>query len=191
MHKRIDREHLRVEHELFEIFPECAQFLLGPAVDAQPVAVEHRVVQRRIFPLGIFKERLHRLFPDPAAGNVDDARHRFGVKRIARHPQIGENVLDLLALEELETAEDLVRDPVFGELLLVRAGQGVDAHENGKIGETVSLRPQGHDRLCAVERLARLVLRLVPDGFFPLGIVRVKGLSLAARIVRDGGIRKR
>ncbi len=53
--------------------------------------------------------------------------------RVVQQVQIGQNVLDLLALVELQAVDDLVRDALQPQGVFDRPREGVDAVEDGKV----------------------------------------------------------
>ena len=89
-----------LDDQLFEQGAEGAHPLLGSGVEGEQVDVEHGVVHGEVVVGGVRLERLHRLGADAALRDVDDAGDRLAVKGVVDHAQIGEQVLDLLALVE-------------------------------------------------------------------------------------------
>lgn len=102
--------------------------------------------------------------------------------------QIREQILDFLALVELEAAEHLVRHAVLGKFLLVCAGERVDAHEDGEVGKAVPLAHEVADGARDPKRLVVLRFRLVVLRLAPLAVLRPQHLVLAAAVVADDGI---
>ena len=121
--------------------------------------------------------------PIPRLGEVDDAHRRLAVEGIVDEPQIREQILDLLALEELEAAEHLIGDAVRGKLLLERPRQSVQAHQNGEVGIFISPVHQPRYRMRYVPRLAALLLRLENLRLFPLVVLRPERLVLAMPVI--------
>ncbi len=70
---------------------------------------------------------------DAALGHVEDAAQRDGVLRVGQHPQVGEDVPDLLALVEADTADDLVGQADADEDLFEDTGLGVGPVEDGDV----------------------------------------------------------
>ena len=87
---------------------------------------------------------------DAALGEVDDAQERHLIHRVGDHPEVGDGVLHLLALEELGAADQHVRDVLETELLLEGAALGVGAVEDGEVAvgdirlEALQLDPLDH-----------------------------------------------
>ena len=129
-----------LDDQLFEEGAEGAHLLLAARVEGELVHVQHGVVHGEVVFGGVLFEHLDGARADAALGHVDDAGDRLAVEGVVDDAQVGEQVLDLLALVEAEAAEHLVRDAVFGKFLLVRAGERVDAHEHGEVGKAVALR---------------------------------------------------
>ena len=124
--------------------------------------------------------------PMPRGGRVDDPEQGHVVPRVVDQPQIGQDVLDLLALEELEPVDHLVGHGLLAEGQLQRPGQGVDAVEDGEIpgtapaGEDLRGDPRG-------DALGLVLLRGVggqPHGH-PLAVLREEALLLALDVVGD------
>ncbi|VWX46794.1 conserved hypothetical protein [Micrococcus sp. 116] len=130
--------------------------------------------------------------PDAPLGLVEDAAHVDVVVGVDDHPQVGERVLDLLAVVEARAADDPVRDAARHQPLLERTGLRVGPVEHGDVGRAdpvLVLQPVdgGGDPL----RLGGLVLRGVADdrGALPLG--RPQALGTAVRVALDhrvGGV---
>src|SRR5690606_22135800 len=68
---------------------------------------------------------LDRCFPDPAARQIDNPPQRDLISRVGDQPQIGEDILNLLALIEPQPAEDAVGEIGTDTLLFKRAGLGI------------------------------------------------------------------
>ena len=77
----------------------------------------------------------HRLgaVADAALGHVEDAAQRDGVLGVGQHPQVRQDVPDLLALVEADPADDLVGQADPDEDLLEDTGLGVGAVEDGDV----------------------------------------------------------
>ena len=76
-------------------------------------------------------ERLHHALADAARRHVDDAAQADVVVRVEDQPQVGERVLDFLALVEPDAADDLVGDAGPPQRVFDRARLGVGAVEDG------------------------------------------------------------
>ncbi len=68
---------------------------------------------------------------DAAGRLVDDAQKVFGIGGIGKYGQIGQEVLDLLALVKMQAANDGVGDFVLEEGVFEHAGLGVGAVQDG------------------------------------------------------------
>jgi len=80
---------------------------------------------------------VHHAFPDAPGGRVDDPPQTDIVVRIEEQLQVGEGVLDLLALVEADAADDAVGEVLPAEGILEDARLGVGAVEHG--GERVGV----------------------------------------------------
>ena len=78
----------------------------------------------------------------PARRRVDDPQQRDVVVRVVQQVQIGQDVLDLLALVELQAVDDLVRDALLPQRVFDQPREGVDAVEDGKVARPA---PAGAD----------------------------------------------
>ena len=184
--------HLRaLDDQLFEEGAEGAHLLFAARVEGEFVYVQHGVVDGEFFPAGVLFERFHRLCADAALGHVDDAGDRLAVEGVVDDAQVGEQVFDLLAFVEAEAAEHLVRHVVFGKLLLVGAGERVDAHEHREVGEGIALPHQIADAAGDVQRLVLFLFRpIVVQRHFPFLVFRPKLLVAPAAVVADDGVGK-
>ena len=91
---------------------------------------------------------------DTARRIVDDALEGLFVVGVGNQPEVGNHVLDLLALVETQAAVDAIRDIVPTHLLLKRAALRVRAVEDGKVAPVaVILLPQPLDVLRHDHRL--------------------------------------
>src|SRR5688500_5630328 len=84
---------------------------------------------------GSLSQLLERSRSDAARGEIDDARQRAIVVGIGYEPQVGERVLDLLALEEAQAAVDAVGDAGGEERVLQHARLGVGAVEHRELAQ--------------------------------------------------------
>ena len=83
--------------------------------------------------IGVVGKPVDRRLADAARRRVDDAAQRDAVLRIVQQVQVREDVLDFLALEELQPVDHLVGHAALAQGELERAAQGVDAIEDGEI----------------------------------------------------------
>ncbi len=107
--------------------------------------------------------------PDPAPGHVDHALEAEPVPRVGDEPQVGDHVLDLFALVELQPPHHGVGDVPLHEGVLEDPGLGVGAVEHREVGPPAALgEPAALDLLGHVLGLAVLVPRLEhPDLLTP------------------------
>ena len=128
------------------------------------------------------RERLHRGHggvPDPSLRRVDGAPERDHVLRIGEELEVGEDVLDLLALVEAHPAEDAVGHPDPHQDVLDHSRLRVGPIEDRDVPVAERfLVPQAFDLLRDEVRLAVLVVGahtddLVPD---PASVQRFFGL---------------
>ena len=75
----------------------------------------------------------HRCCADTASRIVDDTLDGFLIIRISHQSEIGNNILDFLALIEAQSAIDAIRNALPSELLLEAAALGVGTIQNGEI----------------------------------------------------------
>ena len=92
---------------------------------------------------------------DAARGGVDDAAQRLVVARVHDQPNVGEHILDLLALVERHAAVYLIRDVAAAQRLFQRARLRVGAVEYGHVAV---LHPSGADGRVDVRREQRRLL---------------------------------
>ena len=102
---------------------------------------------------------------DTARRIVDDALEGLFIVGVGNQPEVGNHVLDLLALVETQSAVDAIRDIVPAHLLLKRPALRVRAVEDGKVTPiAVILLPQPfdvlrHDHRLLLVRIGRLQLQ--------------------------------
>ena len=121
-------------------------------------------------------------------GLIDDAAEPQAVIGVIQHRQIGQNILDLLAVEELEAADDAVRDPLPDEHLLQGAGKGVHPVQDGMVtvfgAFFVVFADGGGDEV----GLPLLIGRLVVQHLLSPAVLGPQGLALALAVAADDGI---
>ena len=136
-------------------------------------------------------ERLHHALADAARRHVDDAPQADVVVRIEHQPQVGERVLDFLALVEPDAADDLVGDAGAAQRVFDRARLRVGAiQDRDRVLDVVVQRRRGdgaRDELGLVEVVAGPVVEH-PRAARALG---VEPLLLAVAVLGDdrrGGV---
>ena len=126
---------------------------------------------------------------DAALGHVEDAAQVDRVGGVGQHPQVGQRVLDLLALVEPGAADDLVRQPHPDEDLLERPRLGVGAVEHRDVAGTHAVVvgersiPAGDERGLVV-----LVVGDVADDRLAVAAVGPQPLLPAALVAGDDGV---
>ena len=90
------------------------------------------------------REEIERLSTDAACGNVDDPEECFVVARIPQEPQPGDNVADFPSLEELDSAEKLIRDAPGTKRDLEGTGERISPEEDREIARGASRRRDRH-----------------------------------------------
>ena len=124
---------------------------------------------------------------DPPGRDVDDAPEAHRVLGVDRHPEIAHQVLDLLAVVEAKTPDDLVRDGVAGQSLLQHAALGVGPVKDGRATPRRALLAKSPDGGRHELRLLPLVVG--PEDYQGLAALpaRKKGLWATALIERHDG----
>ena len=130
-----------------------------------------------------------RLLADAALGNVDDAVQADGVVGVGHDVEIGEDVLDLAALEKFDAAVDLVWQMRLHEHLLDGAELGRGADEHGEIAVVVvgsrhDVADLPHDEVSFVA----VVVGFVVDDLAAFWILGPEGFVFAGGIVGDDGV---
>ena len=82
---------------------------------------------------GVALQPLDGLGADAPRRRVDDPQQGEIVLRVVHQVQIGQDVLDFLALIELHAVDDLVRDALQPQRVFDQPGQGVDPVKDGEI----------------------------------------------------------
>ncbi len=83
--------------------------------------------------VGVIGEAADGCFADAARRLVDDPQQRDGVLRVVQEVQIGQDIFDFFALEELDAVDHLVGNGELAKGELERPAQGVDSVEDGEI----------------------------------------------------------
>ena len=105
----------------------------------------------------------HGALADAARRDVHDASEAHVVVVVGDQAEVGDEVLDLLALVELDAADEVVGNVVSQAHLLERAGLGVDAVHDGDVGPLVAPAHEALDLADDELRLVVLVVALVDD----------------------------
>ena len=156
------------------------------------IHVANRVEHTQIVILRIRLQGVYALAADSALGRVDDADERLVVERVVEKFEICKAVLDLLSFEKLETSVHPVRNAVFVELLLERAGNGVHSDKHGKIFR-FQLRVLRHHLFDVHRRISRFVVFVERGKKFhasALFVFRPEFFIVAFGIVRNHRIGK-
>src|SRR6185369_10694770 len=133
-------------------------------------------------PIGIDRlQGVHHAFADAARRHVDHAPQAHIVVGIDDQLQVGERVLDLLALVEADAADDLVRDVFPHQLIFYRARLGVGPVEDRHYRVDV-VGAKALDRLGDEVRLLELVAAAVVDDLLAALAIGPEALILAIAI---------
>ena len=143
----------------------------GALADIEMGRLGHHLPER----LAFLRSRIHnpgkRGVANTARGIVDDTLQGLLIIGIDHHTEIGNHVLDLLALVEAQAAIDAIRDTVLAHLFLEGTALGIGAVEDGKIAVFASLLTTDTTDILAHD-----------DGLFLVAIGRFK-LELLALVV--------
>ena len=134
-------------------------------------------------------EPVHRGLANAPCRVVDHPLEAFVVGGIGREPEVGDQVLDLLALVETESAIDAVGDVALSQLLLEGPGLGIGAIEDGKV-EVLGLFPRarGQDRVCDVAAFVIVAQRAVHIDFVSFIIAGPDFLLNLVLVFGDDGV---
>ena len=141
---------------------------------------------------GCADDFLHRCVADASGWVVDDASQGLLVVGVGDGAEIGDDVLDLLALIERQAAVDAVGDVVLAHLFLEAAALGVGAVEDDEVAVLqVLLTAQptdvvAHDHRLLAVALCRLQLQLLAVLVLAIDVLRYLSLVLADEAV--GGL---
>ena len=109
---------------------------------------------------------------DTTSRIVDDALESLLVIGIGDQTEIGNNVLDFLALIETHTAIDAIRNALFTKLLLEASALRIGAIENGEVGILTSiLTLDALDILAHDERLLLIAIGWLVNQLLAHGIL--------------------
>ena len=128
---------------------------------------------------------------DAALGGVEDSGGGDVVAGVQGGPEVGEDVLDLLASVEAEAADDAVGVAPLAELLLEEAALGVGAVEDGDVFGVGAGAEELEDTFGDVGGLLAVVAALEDDEGVALGAVGPEAFAVAVRVVGDdvvGGV---
>ena len=131
-------------------------------------------------------QRVDRLGADAAAWLVDDALQRHAVGRVVDEAQIGQRVLDFLALVETRGADEFVADAAHDERFFQCAALRVGAIGHGEVARLEGARGDHLLDLVGHERsLLDLVVCLIDHDRHALAVVGVQPLGRAVAILRN------
>ena len=105
----------------------------------------------------------HGALADAARRDVDDALEAHVVVVVGDEAEVGDEVLNLLALVELDAADEVVGHVVSQACLFEGAGLCVDAVHDGHVGGIAALRAEALDLAYDELGLVVLVVALVDD----------------------------
>ena len=122
---------------------------------------------------------------EPALGHVENALEFQVVDRVERHLQVGDGVLDLLALVEPGAADDAVGQAQGDEAVLEGAHLEGRPHKDRDAVQPLSLLAQGLDVVADGARLLLVVPQRREADALAHGIVGEQRLAEAALVVGD------
>jgi hypothetical protein len=134
------------------------------------------VVQAGIDLVGGRLQVFQRTRADAAGRKIDDAQEGGVVVRVAEQSQVGQRVLDFLALEEAQAAIDLVRHALGEQFVFEDARLGVGAVEDGALGRRDAIAHQFAD-------LVDDEARLVEVGIALEGADRLAGAGIGPQVL--------
>src|SRR5581483_2054076 len=152
----------------------------------RPAASIERPAEGQVALGGVGLDLGHRRVADSPLGDVDDAFEAHLVVGIGQGPEVGEDVLHLLAVVELHPADDPVGDTAADEDLLQHPALGVGPVEDRQVAVAVgALLDHPVDLPGEVERLVVLVLPQVAADQLAADGVGPQVLGTAAGVVGD------
>ncbi len=179
--------HLRTQ--LGQQVGQVLQRLARLAADAGLPGLGHRVAEGDPASAGEAGQLGHRGVAHAALGHVDDAPPADLVVGVDQHPQVGEDVLDLLAVVELGAAHHLVGDLAADHGLLEGPALGVGPVEDGDVTPPQALvAAQADDLVGHPLGLVVLVLGPVADDLVAGALVGPERLRLPGDVVGDDGV---
>ena len=154
------------------------------------VHIQRGAEQRKLVLAAVFQQRLHGAVANGTPGLVDDTAGGDVVVRVDQRAHVGDDVLDLLAVVELQPAVNAVGRAGAYERLFQHARLGVGAVKHRHLPRAVFLRlPPRHGG--DVGGLVALVEGAVEGDLFALAGLGPQRLFLAAAVVGDdlvGGV---
>ena len=117
--------------------------------------------------MGTVSNLQHRSSPYSTSRIVDDTLDSLFIIRIRHQTEISNNILNLLALVETQSAINAIRNTLLSELLLEAAALGIGTVENGKITILAAilapdtLHVLRHNRRLFLVAVSRLILNLL------------------------------
>ena len=124
---------------------------------------------------------IDRRIADAAGRHIDDPAQAHDISGIMQHPQIGDDVLDLFAVVEPQTAEDPVRDAPVPERIFQGARLGVGAVEDRDLAQAPALVDFLLDGPADVARLVLLVRGLVAQDLLAAALLGPELLRFSCR----------
>ena len=122
------RQPVENRHEAVDQLGAAGRRSPVDAADAAGGVQQARAVARRVV-----GQALDGRLADAAGRRVDHAQQGHLVAGIVQQLQVGQDVLDLLALEEFQAVDHLVGDALLAQGEFQRPAQGVGAIEDGEI----------------------------------------------------------
>ena len=162
-----------------------------PLVHVQAVldGVAHNAPQAHPVIHGCLSHFLHRRIADSTGGIVDDAPDGLLVVGVDNDAEIGNDVLDFLALVEAEAAVDAIRDVLLAEGLLEATALGVGAVENGEVAIlALVLTADALDVLAHDDGLLLVAIGLLQDQLLALGVAAEYVLRNLPLVVLDQAV---
>ena len=138
---------------------------------------------------GCLSHFLHRRITDSTGGIVDDALQGLLVVGVDHDAEVGDDVLDFLALVEAQPAVDAVRDVLLAEGLLKAATLGVGAVENGEVAVlALVLTADALDVLAHDDGLLLVAVGLLQDELLTLVVAAIDVLRNLPLVVLDQAV---
>ena len=138
-----------------------------------------------------FLQLLERAVADAAGGEIDDAQQRAVVFVARQHAQIGERVLDFLALEKAQAAVDAIRHAGIEQRVFKHARLRIRAVKQRNLGQVEAFVVQRFYFFDDEARLVDIAARFVDSQRLALAFGRPQILAEAPAVVIDqriGGV---
>ena len=190
VHLLVQRQALRVRVELLDEREEGLQARRGLGAELVG-ARRRRTPQRKLVRLRMCAQHLERARTDAARRQVHDSIERRVVVPVGDQAQVGESVLDLLALEEPQAAVDAVRDARREQVFLEHARLRVRAVENRRVAPVAAARDPVADLVHDEFRLVALVVGAIEPDRLALAAFGPELLADAAAVHGDDRVRGR